>query len=154
MGKCDRSRRGPRTFKFAAPAVIGAPSVISIFQFSSTGPTRRSGSSAVRSTRPCRYWTASDVSNSNVADYKSALHTSRGQPHAMIRPAPRYMEGWAVPNRVGLPQIFLVIATRPDGYWKDGVFTRFTEVDLKALEQAFAEQVLAQLHKRELIAED
>jgi hypothetical protein len=41
-----------------------------------------------------------------------------------------------------------------DGYWKDGVFTRFTEVDLKALEQAFAEQVLAQLHKRELIAED
>jgi hypothetical protein len=24
-----------------------------------------------------------------------------------------------------------------DGYWKDGVFTRFTEVDLKAIEQAF-----------------
>ena len=35
-----------------------------------------------------------------------------------------------------------------DGYWKDGLFTRFTEVDLKALEQAFAERVLAQLHKR------
>ena len=29
-----------------------------------------------------------------------------------------------------------------DGYWKDGVFTRFTEVDLKALEQAFAVRVL------------
>ena len=28
-----------------------------------------------------------------------------------------------------------------DGYLKDGVFTRFTEVDLKALEQALAEQV-------------
>jgi hypothetical protein len=26
-----------------------------------------------------------------------------------------------------------------DGYWKDGAFTRFTEVDLKALEQAFAQ---------------
>ncbi len=83
--------------------------------------------------------TASDVSNSNVADYKSALHTSRGQPHAMICAAPRYMEGWAVPNRVGLPQIFLVIPTRPDGYWKDGAFTRFTKVDLKAIEQAFAQ---------------
>ena len=41
-----------------------------------------------------------------------------------------------------------------DGYWKDGVFTRFTEVDLKAIEQAFAERVLAQLHKRELITDD
>jgi hypothetical protein len=72
----------------------------------------------------------------------------------MIRPSPRYMEGWAVPNRVGLPQIFLVIPTRPDGYWKDGVFTRFTEVDLKALEQAFTKRVLAQLHKQELITDD
>ena len=26
-----------------------------------------------------------------------------------------------------------------DGYWKDGAFTRFTEVDLKAIEQAFAQ---------------
>jgi hypothetical protein len=41
-----------------------------------------------------------------------------------------------------------------DGYWKDGVFTRFTEVDLKALEQAFTERVLAQLHTRELITDD
>ena len=41
-----------------------------------------------------------------------------------------------------------------DGYWKDGVFTRFTEVALKALEQAFTERVLAQLHKRELITDD
>jgi hypothetical protein len=41
-----------------------------------------------------------------------------------------------------------------DGYWKDGVFTRFIEVDLQALEQAFAERVLAQLHKRELITDD
>ena len=41
-----------------------------------------------------------------------------------------------------------------DGYWKDGVFTRFLEVDLKAIEEAFAERVLAQLHKRELITDD
>jgi hypothetical protein len=41
-----------------------------------------------------------------------------------------------------------------DGYWKDGVFTRFTEVDLKAIEQAFTERVLAQLHKQELITDD
>jgi hypothetical protein len=41
-----------------------------------------------------------------------------------------------------------------DGYWKDGVFTRFTEVGLKALEQAFTERVLAQLHKQELITDD
>jgi hypothetical protein len=41
-----------------------------------------------------------------------------------------------------------------DGYWKDGVFTIFTEVDLKAIEQAFAERVLAELHKRELITDD
>ena len=41
-----------------------------------------------------------------------------------------------------------------DGYWIDGVFTRFTEVDLKAIEQAFTELVLAQLHKRELITDD
>ena len=41
-----------------------------------------------------------------------------------------------------------------DGYWKDGTFCRFTEVDLKAIEQAFAERVLAELHKRELITDD
>jgi hypothetical protein len=41
-----------------------------------------------------------------------------------------------------------------DGYWKDGVFTRFPEVDLAAIEKAFAERVLAQLHKRELITDD
>ena len=41
-----------------------------------------------------------------------------------------------------------------DGYWKDGVFTTFSEVDLKAIEDAFAERVLAQLHKQELITDD
>jgi hypothetical protein len=41
-----------------------------------------------------------------------------------------------------------------DGYWKDGVFTRFVEVDLAAIEKAFAETALAQLHKRELISDD
>ncbi len=41
-----------------------------------------------------------------------------------------------------------------DGYWKDGVFTRLSEVDLKAIDEAFAERVLAQLHKRELINDD
>jgi hypothetical protein len=41
-----------------------------------------------------------------------------------------------------------------DGYWKDGVFTRFLEIDLKAIEEAFAERALAQLHKRELISDD
>ena len=41
-----------------------------------------------------------------------------------------------------------------DGYWKDGVFTRFAELDLEAIEQAFAERVLAQLHKLELISDD
>jgi hypothetical protein len=41
-----------------------------------------------------------------------------------------------------------------DGYWKHGVFTRFNEVDLKAIEETFAERVLAQLHKRELITDD
>ena len=41
-----------------------------------------------------------------------------------------------------------------DGYWKDGVFTRFSEIDLAALTQAFAERVLAQLHKKELITDD
>ncbi len=41
-----------------------------------------------------------------------------------------------------------------DGYWNDGVFSRFAEVDLKAIEEAFAERVLAQLHKRELISDD
>ncbi len=41
-----------------------------------------------------------------------------------------------------------------DGYWKDGVFTRFSQADLKAIEEAFAERVLAQLHKRELISDN
>ena len=41
-----------------------------------------------------------------------------------------------------------------DGFWYGGVFTRFSEVDLKAIEEAFAEQVLAQLHKRELLTDD
>ena len=41
-----------------------------------------------------------------------------------------------------------------DGFWKDGVFARFLEVDLKAIETAFAERVLAHLHKRELITDD
>jgi hypothetical protein len=41
-----------------------------------------------------------------------------------------------------------------DGYWKDGVFTRFAEVDLIAIEEGFAERVLAQLHKLELITDD
>lgn len=40
-----------------------------------------------------------------------------------------------------------------DGYWKDDCFFRFSEIDLAALTQAFAEQVLAQLHKRELITD-
>jgi hypothetical protein len=38
-----------------------------------------------------------------------------------------------------------------DGYWKDGVFSRFSEVDLKAVKEAVAERVLAQLHKRSLL---
>jgi hypothetical protein len=41
-----------------------------------------------------------------------------------------------------------------DGYWKDGVFARFSEIDLKLIEQAVAERVLAQLHKQELITDD
>ena len=41
-----------------------------------------------------------------------------------------------------------------DGYWKDGAFTRFREIDLAALTQAFAERVLAQLHKKEFITDD
>ena len=41
-----------------------------------------------------------------------------------------------------------------DGYWKDGVFTRFAEVDQKPIEEAFTERVLAQLHKHELISDD
>ena len=49
------------------------------------------------------------------------------------------------------PQLHGLLA---DGCWKDGVFTRFLEVDLKAIETAFAERVLAQLHKRELISDD
>jgi len=41
-----------------------------------------------------------------------------------------------------------------DGYWKDGEFTRFSEINLKPIEEAFAERVLAQLHKRELVSDD
>ena len=41
-----------------------------------------------------------------------------------------------------------------DGFWKDGVFTRFGVVDLKAIEEVFAERVLSQLHKQELITDD
>jgi hypothetical protein len=41
-----------------------------------------------------------------------------------------------------------------DGCWKDGIFTRFLEVDLKAIETAFAERVLSQLPKQELITDD
>jgi hypothetical protein len=41
-----------------------------------------------------------------------------------------------------------------DGYWKDGVFTRFSVVNLDAITQAFAERVLAHLHKRELITDE
>ncbi len=41
-----------------------------------------------------------------------------------------------------------------DGYWKEGVFTSFSEVDLKAVEKAFAERLLAQLQKQELISDD
>ena len=41
-----------------------------------------------------------------------------------------------------------------DGFWKDGVFSRFLELDLKAIEEAFAERVLAQLHKRELVSDE
>ena len=41
-----------------------------------------------------------------------------------------------------------------DGYWKDGVFTRFPEIDIAALNQAFAERILALLHKQELISDD
>ena len=41
-----------------------------------------------------------------------------------------------------------------DGYWREGIFTRFAEIDLEALTQAFGERVLAQLHKRELLTDD
>ena len=41
-----------------------------------------------------------------------------------------------------------------DGYWREGIFTRFAEIDLDALTQAFGERVLAQLHKRELLTDD
>jgi hypothetical protein len=41
-----------------------------------------------------------------------------------------------------------------DGYWTDGVFTRFSEADLKAIEDAFAETILSQLHKLELISDE
>ena len=37
---------------------------------------------------------------------------------------------------------------------KDCVFTRFEVVDLKAIEEVFAERVLSQLHKQELITDD
>ncbi len=35
-----------------------------------------------------------------------------------------------------------------DGYWREGIFTRFPEINLEVLTQAFGERVLAQLHKR------
>jgi hypothetical protein len=41
-----------------------------------------------------------------------------------------------------------------DGYWKDAVFRRFSEVDLQAIEHTFALRVLMQLHKRELLTDD
>jgi hypothetical protein len=41
-----------------------------------------------------------------------------------------------------------------DGYWNDDVFTRFSEIDLKAIEDAFAETILSQLHKQELISDE
>jgi|DEB19_MinimDraft_3_1074340.scaffolds.fasta_scaffold159244_1 hypothetical protein len=41
-----------------------------------------------------------------------------------------------------------------DGCWKDGVFTRFSDVDLQAIEEAFAKRLLAQLYKQELITDD
>ena len=41
-----------------------------------------------------------------------------------------------------------------DGYWTDGVFTRFSQAHHKAIEDAFAERLLAQLHKRELISDN
>jgi hypothetical protein len=41
-----------------------------------------------------------------------------------------------------------------DGYWKGDVFTRFPEIDIAALTKAFAERVLAALHKQELITDD
>lgn len=40
-----------------------------------------------------------------------------------------------------------------DGDWKDGVFTRSSELDLKAIEQAYAARVLAQLHNRDLLTD-
>ncbi len=41
-----------------------------------------------------------------------------------------------------------------DGYWKDGVFSKLSEVDLEAIQEAFAKRILTQLHKRELITDD
>jgi hypothetical protein len=41
-----------------------------------------------------------------------------------------------------------------DGYWQDGIFTRFSKIDLEQMTQAFGERVLAQLHSRELISDD
>ena len=41
-----------------------------------------------------------------------------------------------------------------DGYWKDSVFTPFSDIDLKAITQAFADRVLAQLNDRDLITDD
>lgn len=40
------------------------------------------------------------------------------------------------------------------GYWKDRVCTKFSEVDLDAITQAFGERVLAQRHKLELLTDD
>ena len=41
-----------------------------------------------------------------------------------------------------------------DGYWKDGVFSRFSEVDLEVITQALAERVVTRLHKLKLITDD
>jgi len=49
------------------------------------------------------------------------------------------------------PYLHVLLA---DGYWKEGPFTRFYELGLKASDRAFAERVLAQLHKQELLAGD
>jgi hypothetical protein len=49
------------------------------------------------------------------------------------------------------PHLHGIIA---DGYWEGDVFRRFPEIDITALNQAFAERVLALLHKHELITDD
>ena len=39
-----------------------------------------------------------------------------------------------------------------DGYWKDGTLCRFTEVDLKAIEETFAERLLAHKESEQFVA--